>query len=103
MPKEFQDSDGDEDGDERADAIERGTRAAPGAGLDRARSKVSKGISSLVGGLLICAAFGWFYLRSRNDLLGAGAFLFGLGPALSGLKNLIQGLFELRHWKRDQP
>lgn len=73
----------------------------PSAALDQARSRVSKGLASLLGGGLVFLVLGYLYLSTHNMLLGLGAFLAGLGPALSGLKNLILGLFELRDWRKD--
>ncbi len=74
---------------------------SPAAGLDQARSRVSKGLTSLLGGGLVFLVLGYLYLTSHSTLLGGGALLCGLGPALSGLKNLILGLFELRDWRKD--
>lgn len=96
------DDDDGEDGEDKSAFHERRIlESSPAAALDRARSRVSKGLTSLLGGGLVFLALGYFYLSSRNNLLGGGALLFGLGPALSGLKNLILGLFELRDWRKD--
>jgi class 3 adenylate cyclase len=95
----------DEAGDEDPDGDKTPERPSPGKSptlaLDQARSRVSKGLTSLLGGGLVFLVLGYLYLTSHSTLLGGGALLCGLGPALSGLKNLILGLFELRDWRKD--
>jgi class 3 adenylate cyclase len=68
----------------------------------KASTDISKGaINFLVAGAVF-GGFLFFYLKSPSLLLAAGAALFGLGPALSGLKRFLRGIFDLRDVRKDE-
>lgn len=88
--------DGGEDDAEDGDILIGTGDGSLSATGEKASRDIAKGAGKMAGALAVFGLFCWFYLQKPSLFLAVCAGLFGLLPALSGLKRLIKGLVARR-------